>query len=128
MKEKTTIEIGNYGEALAASYLRLFGYRIIERNYRAGPHEIDIIARRWNVIAFVEVKTRTYQPEEIEFAPPPGNAVRKNKKQFTRQAANQYLYDHYTKKQPRMDVIEVWLVQEKKKPKVWKIRHIKGAY
>ena len=125
---RTAKETGNLGEALAVSYLRRRGYIIIERNYRAGHHEIDIIARRWKTIVFVEVKTRTYRPEEIETAPPPGNAVRKDKKQFTRQAARQYLYEHYTTHQPRMDVIEIWLVSKKGKPLVHKIRHIKGAY
>ena len=119
---------GDFGEARAVAYLRRRGYIIIERNYRAGHHEIDIIARRWKTIFFVEVKTRTYRPEELETAPPPGNAVRKDKKLFTRQAAKQYLYEHYTTHKPRMDVIEIWLASKNGKSCVHKIRHIKGAY
>ena len=80
--KRTAKETGDWGETLAVSYLRRRGYIIIERNYRAGHHEIDIIARRWKTIVFVEVKTRTYRPEELETAPPPGNAVRKDKNQF----------------------------------------------
>lgn len=127
---KNTKEIGDFGESKAANYLRRRGYTVKERNYRTGHYEIDIIAQRWNDIAFVEVKTRTYKPEEIEFAPPPGNAVRKEKQRFTRRAAQQYLYEAQSKKHPRMDVIEVWLLEtpEGKRPRVWKIRHLKGVY
>lgn len=51
-------EIGNLGEALAAELLKRKGYQILERNYRCAYGEIDIIAARHNMIAFVEVKTR----------------------------------------------------------------------
>jgi putative endonuclease len=56
------IDTGNQGEALAAQYLAEKGYRIVERNYRAGRGEIDIIA--WlgdKLLVFVEVKTRAYE-------------------------------------------------------------------
>ena len=127
---KTTKEIGDFGEQKAVNYLRLRGYTVKERNYRTGHYEIDIIAQRFGEIAFVEVKTRTYQPEELDLAPPPGNAVKKEKQSFTRQAARQYLYEHPTKRRPRMDVIEVWLVNRAsgKSPRVARIRHLKGVY
>jgi putative endonuclease len=127
---KTTKEIGDFGERRAVNYLRWRGYTVKERNYRTGHYEIDIIAQRWNEIAFVEVKTRTYKIEDIENAPPPGNAVKKEKQLFTRRAAQQYLYETKSKKRPRMDVIEVWLVDspDRKRPKIWKIRHLKGVY
>ena len=122
--------IGDFGEARAVAYLRRRGYIITERNYRTGHYEIDIIARRWNEIAFVEVKTRTYEADEIDLAPPPGNAVKRDKQYFTRRAAQQYLFEHPTRRKPRMDVIEVWLLKQEnsKRPKVYKIRHLKGAY
>lgn len=49
---------GDKGERRAAAYLRLRGYRILERNFTYGHKEIDIIAKRGRVLAFVEVKTR----------------------------------------------------------------------
>ena len=51
----------NFGlraETIAALWLRLKFYRIIARNYSGAGGEIDIIARRGDVIAFVEVKAR----------------------------------------------------------------------
>ena len=47
------------GEDIAVNYLKKKGYKIIERNFRKGYGEIDIIALKKNVLVFVEVKTRT---------------------------------------------------------------------
>jgi len=52
------IPLGRAGEAIAARHLRRRSYAIIETNYRTRYGEIDIIARRGDVVAFVEVKTR----------------------------------------------------------------------
>ena len=49
---------GDSGERRTALRLLLHGYRILERNYTYGHKEIDIIAKKGRVIAFVEVKTR----------------------------------------------------------------------
>ena len=127
---KTTKEIGNFGERMAVRYLRWHGYTVKERNWRSGHMEIDIIAANFSTIAFVEVKARTYSKETLDVAPPPGNAVRSEKQRLTRKAAKDYLWQHPTQKQPRMDVIEVWLVHDDKtdKTKVAKINHIKAAY
>jgi len=115
---------------MAVRYLRLHGYTVKERNWRSGHAEIDIIATNLSNIAFVEVKTRTYTKETLLNAPPPGNAVKSEKQRLTRRAAKDYLWQHPTKKQPRMDVIEVWLVRDDvtDKAKVAKINHIKAAY
>ena len=50
--------LGQQGEDLAAEYLTARGYKILERNYRAGHQELDIIASQDGVLHFVEVKTR----------------------------------------------------------------------
>ena len=123
-------EIGDFGETRAVHYLRLRGYTVRERNWRHGKGELDIIASTPRYLAFVEVKTRSYDPAAAEIAPPPGTAVRADKKRLTRQTAQAYLHLHPTKKIPRMDVIEIFLekTEPHKKPKVFKINHIKGAY
>ena len=45
-------------EDIAARWLSERGWRILDRNYRDGPREIDIVARRRGIVAFVEVKGR----------------------------------------------------------------------
>ena len=52
-------QFGQRSELLAAHYLKLKGYRILETNYRAATGEIDIIARDKKTIVFVEVKARS---------------------------------------------------------------------
>ncbi|MBN1164197.1 MAG: YraN family protein [Candidatus Krumholzibacteriota bacterium] len=51
-------ELGSRGEKIAAEYLCLRGYEIIQRNFRTGHLEIDLIAARQDCLAFIEVKTR----------------------------------------------------------------------
>ncbi len=121
---KTTKQIGDYGERRAARYLMRRGYWIRERNYRSGKYEIDLIAVSLRSIVFVEVKTRTYRAEDLTFALPPAHAVDADKIRFTRAAAACYLREHPSRKRPRMDVIEVWMVDGK----VVRIHHIPAAY
>src|SRR3989344_4381790 len=47
------------GENIACEFLKKKGYKIIERNFRKGYGEIDIIAIKDKTLVFVEVKTRT---------------------------------------------------------------------
>ena len=52
-------ELGKLGEQMAIDFLRNEGYDIIETNWVFEKAEIDIIARRENVLSIVEVKTRS---------------------------------------------------------------------
>ena len=51
-------DLGKRGEDLATEYLMKKGYKILERNFRAGKCEIDIVAKDGQKLVFVEVKTR----------------------------------------------------------------------
>jgi len=52
-------ELGKLGEQLAIDFLKREGYEIVETNWVFQKAEIDIIARRENVLSIVEVKTRS---------------------------------------------------------------------
>jgi len=58
-----TCRIGEWGEDIAAEYLKKNGYTILTRNYHTSQGEIDIVAvspkTRLSCLVFVEVKTRT---------------------------------------------------------------------
>jgi len=56
-------QVGNWGERIAEDYLRDKGYQILDRNYSfripGNPQkgEIDIVAKKSDIISFIEVKT-----------------------------------------------------------------------
>lgn len=54
---------GRRGERLAAWWLRLKGWRILDQRVRTPAGEVDLVARRGNLIAFIEVKTRASAAE-----------------------------------------------------------------
>jgi len=98
--------IGDWGEAIAADFLRKSGYKIAAQGYRSRYGEIDLIAQNEAYLAFVEVKTRksTHFSEARE-------AVSRSKIQKLRQTAEMYLSLHETELQPRFDVIEIYAPQ-----------------
>ena len=61
---------GIWAEWLAAQALRLRGYRIVARNIRCRSGEIDLIARRGDLVAFVEVKARPSLAEAVDAVTP----------------------------------------------------------
>ena len=76
------------GETAAAElYLRL-GFAIVDRNYRARAGEIDVIARRADVVVFCEVKTRSSERWGV-----PSEAVSYRKQMKLRALASQWLAD-----------------------------------
>jgi len=51
--------LGRWGEEQAARFLERRGWSILARNYRFGRREVDLVARKGDLLAFVEVKTRS---------------------------------------------------------------------
>lgn len=50
--------LGRAGEDMAAGHLRRRGFEIVERNFRCAEGELDLVARKGNLLVFCEVKTR----------------------------------------------------------------------
>lgn len=76
------------GEDIAAAYLTARGFAILNRNWRAGRAELDIIAREGDIVAFVEVKTRRGGPQE------PLEAISREKKRRIRRAAAAWIAEN----------------------------------
>lgn len=93
---------GELGEKFAAEQLSRDGYDILERNYHTRYGEIDIIAQKGGILAFVEVKTRAK-----DFLARPCEAVNFSKQKKLITSAKIYLAERGTDKQPRFDVFEV---------------------
>ena len=80
------MNLGQWGEELAATHLQRKGYKILGRNVKLGKYEIDIITLKGDTTAFVEVKTRQHD----DFAEPEAN-VDEKKKDHIRRAAHYYI-------------------------------------
>jgi putative endonuclease len=111
--------LGAFGEQEAARYLRNKGYKILTANFKTYVGEIDIIAETKDNICFIEVKTRT---EGAML--PPRSAVGVHKEQNIEGSALIYINRYKVKKQPRYDIIEI-IVNENK---VVSLNHIEGAF
>jgi putative endonuclease len=96
--------VGKRGEDLAAQYLLENGFEILERNWRFEKKEIDIIALKGNLIAIVEVKTRSTayfgRPEEF---------VTKAKQKFLVHAADAFAQHLDFEAEIRYDIIAIVL-------------------
>lgn len=113
--------IGLVGEELAANYIKNKGYNVLDRNYRTKLGELDIIARKQDIVIFIEVKTRTSGAYGM-----PSEAVNYKKQQTIRKLSQQYiLYKKLDKGRfnYRFDVIEVKLIEKR-----YKIVHIENAF
>ncbi len=95
-------EIGIKGEQLAAEFLLNKGYIILERNWRAGKKEVDIIAFKDNVLAIIEIKTRS--SNDLLF---PEEAVNRKKKDNLKAAAAVFVSDKPQYINIRYDIISV---------------------
>ncbi len=60
------LDTGKQGEAIAAQYLLSQNYTLLEKNWRAGHLELDIIAKKEGLVIIAEVKTRTGRPQNYE--------------------------------------------------------------
>ena len=84
--------LGKQGENIACRYLEGMGHTILERNWRCGHLEIDIISYDSEGIHFVEVKTR-----QKNIQAPPQDSVGMTKQKNIAKAAVRYL--HHLKRQ-----------------------------
>lgn len=114
--------LGRWGEDAAAEHMKKKGYKIIGRNFSCRMGEVDIIAQKGRYIVFVEVKTRKNDAfaTAAEFVTPA-----KQRRLVT--AAELWLGQNPTRKQPRFDVIEVYAPQGVLTAKP-DIRHLEDAF
>lgn len=112
------IETGKKGEELAVKCLADKGFRILERNWRSGHREIDIIAESEGKLVIVEVKTRKFiGGERIE------EHITRRKQQFLVRSANAYLDYRNLDMEVRFDVV---LVTGESPP--YRVEHIENAF
>ena len=113
---------GAWGEALAAEFLRKKLYRIVAAGYHCRFGEIDLIAKNWRYLIFVEVKLR----KSSSFAQA-REYVDRYKQDRIRLTASMYLSQYPTDLQPRFDVIEIYAPEGTTTARP-EIRHMEDAF
>ena len=102
MEGPAHLQMGVWGEELAAAYLREKGYAILERDWHSGHRDIDIIAQKDSCIVFVEVKAR----RSADYGSPV-LAVDYNKQRNLLRAINHYIHYRHLDMSWRFDVISI---------------------
>ena len=95
-------DLGKLGEELAQNHLIGDGYEILETNWTFDKAEIDIIARKENTLAIVEVKTRS----SLDFGLPQ-EFVKPKKIQLLVKAVNEYVEKNDLDVDVRFDIIAI---------------------
>ncbi|MBD5584517.1 MAG: YraN family protein [Clostridia bacterium] len=113
-EDKHNINLGKKGEKQACAYLKREGWKILERNYKNPFGEIDIIAKKDEVYAFIEVKTRL-----SDIFGTPSEAVGSMRKRKYILGANYYFANKMIDCTVRFDVIEIFKGQ---------LNHIENAF
>ncbi len=127
-------QLGNLGEKIARGYLKKKKYRILERNYSpkfvSGPQrgEIDIVARKKDVISFIEVKALAYKDNRGRASVVyPEDKVNYQKQRKIIKTAQSYLLERHLSldRKWQIDVLAIEIDLNKRKAK---IRHIENAF
>jgi putative endonuclease len=111
-------DLGKLGEDLAVEYLQKNEYEIVERNWTFQKAEVDIIAKKQNILAIVEVKTRS----TLDFGDPQ-NFVNQKKIKLLVKAVDEYVTQKELDFSIRFDIIAVF-----KDATNYKIEHLQDAF
>ncbi|OYQ37131.1 endonuclease [Flavobacterium cyanobacteriorum] len=111
-------ELGKLGEEMAADFLKKQGYSILQTNFTYQKAEIDIIARLGDVLAIVEVKTRS----STEFGLPQ-EFVKPKKIRLLVKAVNEYIEQNSLDVETRFDIISIY-----KENGQYEIEHLQDAF
>lgn len=115
-------ELGKKGEELAVEYLQQNGYKILDRNWTFQKAEIDIIAQKENILAVVEVKTRS----SLDFGSPE-EFVKQKKINLLIKAVNAYI--NYREKDFEEDLnVRFDIVAIHKNGETFAIEHLTDAF
>ena len=111
-------DLGNEGEKISIEYLQKKGYEILEKNYRYLKAEVDIIAKIKNIVAVIEVKTRSTN----EFGNPQ-DFVNPKKIKLLTSAIDHYVIENDLDVEVRFDIVAII-----KQKNVFQIEHLKDAF
>ncbi|WP_142784382.1 YraN family protein [Changchengzhania lutea] len=111
-------ELGKKGEQLAVDFLLKHDYDIVERNYRFQKAEVDIIAQQKDILAIIEVKTRS----TTDFGNPQ-DFVKTKQIQRLVKAVDEYITMNSLDVEVRFDIIAIVKVGRN-----FEIEHLENAF
>ncbi len=111
-------ELGKKGEKLAIDYLLKNDFKILETNYRYLKAEVDIIAQKKDVLAVVEVKTRS-----TDYFGSPQDFVNPKKIKLLLSAIDYYVVEKDLDVEVRFDIIAI--IHQNNNTK---IQHLEDAF
>ena len=111
-------QLGKQGEEMAVAFLTGRGYTILERNYRFDRAEVDIIAQTEDILAIVEVKSRS----TTDFGNPQDFVKPKQIKNLVK-AVDEYVNENGLDVEVRFDIIAIV-----KQGNRFEIEHLKDAF
>ena len=114
-----TQALGETGERVAERWLARQGWRIIQRRFRSGHRDIDLVAERDGMVIFVEVKARTGD----RFGDPVEAVGWRKQRELARSAAVWIARHGRLGESYRFDVVGVLLQGERVR-----VRHVRGAF
>ncbi|MBU4353102.1 YraN family protein [Candidatus Parcubacteria bacterium] len=106
-------KIGELGENIACKFLMKHGHEILDRNYRKKWGEIDVVARKDNMLHFIEVKTVSRETEHM-----PEENVHPWKRKRLARAIQTYLLEKESETEWQIDIMAVFLDFNSKKAKI----------
>lgn len=98
------IDTGKTGEKIAVDYLTGQGFTLLEKNWRHGHWEVDVIASKEKVLHFIEIKTRRSR----KFGYPEEDVTRKKVVNLIN-AAEEYLIQHQPNSRIQFDILSIYL-------------------
>ena len=107
------IQLGKFGEKIAANYLKHKGYQVVTQNFYTREGEIDLICEKDKVVIFVEVKTRT----NLNFGWPEED-VTDEKLEKIASACEKYLMENKIKSEWQIDIISIVINRDAQKAKI----------
>ena len=111
-------ELGKTGEDFAVNFLEKNGYEILETNWVFQKAEIDIIAQKGDILAVIEVKTRSSLDYGL-----PQDFVKPKKIQLLVKAINEYVIANDLDVEVRFDIIAIHA-----KDATFDIEHLEAAF
>src|SRR6266404_5876480 len=111
-------QLGKEAEQMAVSYLVENGYEILYCNWRYSRYEIDIIAKKNELLRIIEVKS--LKTSQLRY---PEESVTKKKFKYLLKAADEFLFQNREYRHVQFDILSI-IINPEKEPEFFLIEDV----